>query len=65
MEQTTRFAEARNQRRTKCGGLCVETEHVRLLMGHSDYNVLRNYLHLAERDLRETMQKFNLLNRFG
>ena len=34
-------------------------------MGHSDYNVLRNYLHLVERDLRETMQKFNLLNRFG
>ena len=65
MEQTTRFAEARNQRRTKYGGLCVETEHVRLLMGHSDYNVLRNYLYLVERDLQETMQKFNPLNRLG
>ena len=40
-------------------------EHVRLLMGHSDYTVLRNYLHLVERDLQETVQKFNPLNRLG
>ena len=34
-------------------------------MGHSDYTVLRNYLHLVERDLQETMKRFNPLNRFG
>ncbi len=34
-------------------------EHVRLLMGHSDYTVLRQYLHLTEQDLRKASEQFN------
>lgn len=36
-------------------------EHVRLLMGHSDYTVLRQYLHLSGDDLRETIKQHNPL----
>lgn len=36
-------------------------EHVRLLLGHSDYTVLRQYLHLTEADLDRTMKEHNPL----
>lgn len=36
-------------------------EHVRLLLGHSDYTVLRQYLHLTEADLEQTVRQHNPL----
>lgn len=39
----------------------ASVEHVRLLLGHSDYSVLRHYLNLTESDLRQTIQQHNPL----
>jgi site-specific recombinase XerD len=47
---------------TKLLAAGVSMEHVRLLMGHSDYGVLRQYLHLSQADLEEAMRRFNPLN---
>jgi site-specific recombinase XerD len=47
---------------TKLLAAGVSMEHVRLLMGHSDYGVLRQYLHLAQSDLEEAIRKYNPLN---
>jgi site-specific recombinase XerD len=41
----------------------VSMEHVRMLLGHSGYAVLRQYLVLGEADLRKAVQEHNPLKR--
>jgi len=45
----------------------IDLEHLRQLMGHSDYAVLRQYLSLVEADLKQAHQQHsplrNLRNR--
>ncbi len=40
----------------------IDLERLRLLMGHSDYSVLRHYLNLVETDLKEAHQRHSPLN---
>lgn len=40
----------------------IDLEHLRLLMGHSDYTVLRQYLALVETDLQQAHQQHSPLN---
>lgn len=39
----------------------IDLEHLRLLMGHSDYKVLQQYLNLVEDDLRQAHQQHSPL----
>jgi len=39
----------------------IDLEHLRLLMGHSDYTVLRQYLSLVEEDLKRAHTEFSPL----
>jgi len=39
----------------------IDLEHLRLLMGHSDYRVLRQYLALVEADLKRAHQQHSPL----
>lgn len=40
----------------------VDLERLRLLMGHSDFTVLRSYLELTEADLRDAHRQYSPLN---
>jgi integrase/recombinase XerD len=40
----------------------IDLERLRLLMGHSDYSVLRHYLNLVETDLKQAHQRHSPLN---
>jgi integrase/recombinase XerD len=40
----------------------IDLEHLRQLMGHSDYSVLRQYLALVEADLKQAPQQHSPLN---
>jgi site-specific recombinase XerD len=40
----------------------IDLEHLRQLMGHSDYSVLRQYLALVEADLKQAHQQHSPLN---
>jgi site-specific recombinase XerD len=40
----------------------IDLEHLRQLMGHSDYTVLRQYLSLVEADLKQAHQQHSPLN---
>ena len=40
----------------------IDLEHLRQLMGHSDYTVLRHYLALVEADLKQAHQQHSPLN---
>jgi site-specific recombinase XerD len=39
----------------------IDLEHLRQLMGHSDYTVLRQYLSLVETDLKRAHQQHSPL----
>lgn len=41
----------------------VDLERLRLLGGWSDYSMLKTYTHLAEADLRETHQRYGVVDR--
>ncbi len=40
----------------------IDLEHLRLLMGHSDYKVLQQYIALVEQDLKQAHQQHSPLN---